>query len=233
MRQTLSILAAVGLLVALGALAVLALPTGQVALSPAPVAAQAAAGPEGVLATNRVNVIAIPLDTTNQFSNAGKSFNADGLAAIAGAGVVQVLEWNASTNSYRSWDPIEQDGDNFPLKVGGVYRLVLDSTANTVISLVGDVPDEGSVTFDLVRAAGSGCRINDISIPLDRADITNADELAASVGNVSQVLEWNASTNSYRTWDPVEQDGDNFSTRIGYPYRLCLSEDGAITWPTP
>jgi hypothetical protein len=233
MRPVLTTVLAVALLLGLGALAVLALPNGSASLAGVPAVSAAAPEfqPDAPAATNKVNVIAMPLDATNQFTSAGKSFDADGLAAIAGTGVQQVLSWNPSTTSYRTWDPLAQDGDNFQLTVGGNYRLVLDSTASTIISFVGDVPAQGSVSFSLVRPSGAGCIINDISLPLDKAGITNAEQLAAAVTNVSQVLEWNASTQGYRTWDSLAADGDNFVTKIGYPYRLCLLSGGATTWP--
>lgn len=232
MRRVLTTVLAVALLLGLGALAVLALPNGSAPLAGAP--AVSAAAPEfqdAPLATNKVNVIAMPLNATNQFTSAGKSFNADGLASIAGPGVVQVLSWNAATASYLSWDPAAQDGNNFSLTVGGVYRLVLDSTANTIVSFVGDVPAQGTVSFALTRPSGTGCAINDISLPLDKANITTADQLATAVGNVAQVLEWNATTQTYLSWDVAAQDGNNFATKIGYPYRLCLSTGGSANWP--
>jgi hypothetical protein len=235
MRRVLTTVLAVALLLGLGALAVLALPNGSAPLAGAPAVSAAAPefqdAPEAVLATNKVNVIAMPLNATNQFTNAGKSFDADGLAAIAGTGVVQVSTWDATSASYRSWDPIAVDGDNFSLAVGGNYRLVLDSTANTIVSFVGDVPAQGSVKFNLVRPTSGACRVNDISLPLDQAAITTADQLAIAVGNVEQVLEWVGGTQSYRSWDVLAQDGDNFAVKIGYPYRLCLAAAGSTTWP--
>jgi len=82
--------------------------------------------------TEKVNVIAMPLDATQQFSDAGVNFDADGLASIIGSGVLQVLEWDASSRSYRTWLVDLQDGDNFPLRVGGVYRLLLGASADIV-----------------------------------------------------------------------------------------------------
>lgn len=231
MRQTFSTLIAIALLVGLGALAVLALPNGQMALNPAPVAvaAQVVAGPEAPLGTNRYNVIAMPLDTTNQFTNAGQPFNAAGLAAIVGPGVQQVLKWNANTNSHLQYIP-GLGGDNFNLSVGGVYWLELDSTANNIVSFVGNVPTQGSVTFALVRPAAAGCRYNDISIPLERSDITTPQQLANSIGNVEQVLQWSPATNTYQQY-LVGLGGDNFTIKIGYPYHVCLQAGGNTTWP--
>lgn len=241
MKHYLSLACASILLLAFGSLAVLARPGAAIAPEAAAqvesnlqTAAQPAApaAPSALQATNKVNVIALPLVNSAQFVSASKSFDADGLASLVGGGVTQVLSWNASTGRYRSWNPVRGSGDNFPLAVGGVYRLVMDRNfTGTGVSFVGDVPPPGSVTFELKRPLLSGCIINDISIPLNLSNITNADGLAAAVGNVSQVLEWNAATQRYRTWNATRGTGDNFGVKIGYPYRLCLLANGAEAWP--
>lgn len=230
MRRVLSAVVAAVVLLGLGVLAILALPGGRVNVAPVSASAlvQLDAAPD---AATKVNVVAMPLDAAAQFAAAGKGFDADGLATAVGGGVTQVLTWNAATDSYRTWYPQMDEGDNFLLSVGGVYRLVLDGEAPGVLSLVGDVPEQGSIHFALTRPTGSGCVVNDISLPLDRADITDARMLADAIGNVQQVLEWNASTQSYRTYWPADDEGDNFMLRIGYPYRLCLAAGGAVSWP--
>lgn len=230
MKQTLSTLIAIALLIGLGALAVLALPHGQVALNPAPaaVAAQAAAPLLEVAApnaTSKYNMIAMPLNASQQFASAGYSFTADGLAALVGPSVQQVLRWNASTQIFEARIP-GVDGPNFPLAVGGVYWLLLDSTAPTVLSFVGDVPAAGSISYVLV--GGSPCKYNAIMLPLDQASITTADQLAAAIGNVAQVLNWNALTQTYQTRLPGI-DGPNFTVKIGYPYLVCMEQ--SKTWP--
>jgi len=228
---------AVALLVGLGALAVLALPRGQVALNPAPVAvaAQAAAAPlveaAAPNAAQNYNVIATPLDSTQQFASQGLTYDAPGLAGLVGTGVKQVLKWNAPSQTYLVWDAVLQDGDNFALTTGGVYWLLLDNTASNIVSFVGHVPALGFVSFSLTRPAGGGCLLNDISIPLDRSHITTPAQLATSVGNVAQVLQWNATTQTFYVWDVDLNDGDNFAVKIGYPYRLCLKAGGSTTWP--
>ncbi len=228
MNRVLTTVLAVALLLGLGALAVLALPGASAPLAAAPFVS--AAAPDAPMAAQNVNAIAMPLDATNQFTAAGVNFDADGLATIVGPGVQQVLKWNA-TSGYQTWYPPDQDGDNFLLTVGGSYRLVLDNTANTIVSFVGDVPAQGAVKFTLVRPTGVGCVINDISLPLDQSAVADADDLAQAIGNVDQVLFWDKDTQGYKTWYPADQDGDNFTTLIGYPYRVCLLSGGATTWP--
>lgn len=235
MRRVLTTVLAVALLLGLGALAVLALPNGSAPLAGAPAVSAAAPefqeAPEAPTATLNYNMIGLPLNSTNQFTNAGYSYNADGLAKLVGTGVTQVLSLNPNTQTYLTWDAVLQDGTNFNLTTSNAYWIQLDSTAATIVSFVGDVPAQGSVHFTLVRPSGAGCMSNDITLPLDRSDITTADQLATAVGNVSQVLQWNASTQTFLTWDVAIQDGTNFTTKIGYPYRLCLNAGGATTWP--
>lgn len=232
MKNLLSSIAVIVLLGALALATVLALPRGmETATASAPAAApirEVANAPDAPLA-NKYNVIAMPLAAQQQFADAGVSFNAQGLATIVGPGVQQVLEWNANTSSYLQYIP-GLGGDNFDLRVGGVYWLELDVTANNVVSFVGDVPAQGSVTFTLARPSGAGCTYNDISIPLDRNDITTPQQLADSIGNVEQVLQWNPATNTYLQY-LVGIGGDTFAIKIGYPYHVCLQAGGNTTWP--
>ncbi len=238
MGRVLSTIIAVALLLGLGALAVLALPGTGTPMTASPVvAAPLAAEPDAPAAMDRINVIAMPLDATAQFAALGQSFDAKGLAAVTGAGVKRVATWNAAAlpvGAYRTYIPGDPDSDNFLLEVGHVYRLLLDSNSSTVVSFVGDVPDPGDVVFTLVRPTGSGCIINDVSLPLDRSDLADASALAVSIGNVSRVSEWNAGAapaGAYRTYIPGDPDSENFTLKIGYPYRLCLTTGGKTGWP--
>lgn len=226
MKNQLSSLAIIVVLAALGLSTVVALPRGMDATASAPAAPVEA--PARAPLANKYNVIAMPLDATQQFADAGVSFNAEGLATIVGTGVQQVLQWNPSTGTYLSYIP-GLGGDNFNLTVGGVYWLELDSSAGNIVSFVGDVPAQGSVSFSLVRPA-SGCTFNDISLPLDQGAITTPQELADSIGNVEQVLQWNASTGTFLQYIPG-LGGDNFDVKIGYPYHVCLQPGGSTTWP--
>jgi hypothetical protein len=236
MRRVLTTFLAVALLLGLGALAVLALPNASVPLAGAPAVSASAPEfqPEAPAATQNFNNIAMPLNSENQFTTAGLTFDADGLAAFVGAGVKQVLHWDSVTQQYqvRTIDPeFGNTGTNFALVVGGSYWVLLDSTATNIVSFVGDVPAQGSVKFDM--ATGTPCKYNQFSIPLDQASITDADALGASLG-ASQVLNWNASTQQYeiRTIDPeFGNTGTLFQVKIGYPYSACLPATSPAIWP--
>lgn len=231
MRQALSTIVAIALLLGLGALAVLALPGAQVALNPVPVAVAApvAVAPDAVMATEKYNMIAVPLDSSNQMSG----FSASGLAALVGAGVQQVFQLDAATQSFQTWYPPFNFGTDFPLTVGGAYWLLLDNTASQIVSFVGDVPpptgQSGAVQFNLI--GGSPCVYNDISLPLDKSSITNASELANAIGGVEEVLKFDAANQSFQVWYPDFNFGTNFDTKIGYPYRICLKSSAPTTWP--
>lgn len=226
MKNSLSSLAIIVVLAALGLTTVVALPRGMDATAAAP-AAPADAPARAPLA-NKYNVIAMPLDATQQFVDAGVAFNAEGLATIVGTGVQQILQWNPNTGTYLSYIP-GLGGDNFNLTVGGVYWLELDSSAGNIVSFVGDVPAQGSVSFTLMRPV-LGCAFNDISLPLDQGAITTPQQLADSIGNVEQVLQWNASTQTFLQYIPG-LGGDDFDVKIGYPYHVCLQPGGNTTWP--
>ena len=257
MKRLLSTIALVCVVLGVGALAVLARagtlnntaavvpgqasePGVEAAEAVAPASEQDVLAPEEPNATENYNVIAMPLDAHSQFISKGLTWNADGLAKYIGAApggpVQQVLRLNAASQTYETWLPEFEDGENFPLTVGGVYWMLLDNSDPTlaVFSIVGDVPAQQSIRFNLVGNSGS-CKYNEISIPLDKSDVPNADELAIDINTaaggqiVEQVLRFNAQAQTFSTWLPEFQDGENFQVKIGYSYHVCLK--GNVAWP--
>ena len=173
-------------------------------------------------ATDSYNFIALPLDSTASFS-----YTASGLANYVGPSVSAVIKWDATNQQYVTYTP-GGPGD-FALETGGAYFLLLDSTADNVLSFVGDVPPQGSISFSLVKDTGAGCKYNAISIPLDQGQITMASDLANSIGGVDAVIKWDATNQQYVTYTPGGP-GD-FAVSIGYPYFVCLNSSAPSTWP--
>ena len=267
MKRILSTALAISLLLGLGALAIIASPNGAGSLLPAarPAAValaasnfQGAAAPDAPLAT-KYNVIGMPLDATNQFTNLGLGFDSEGLADLVGTSVTQVLRWNTAYQQFDVWYPGD-DGDGngdgtvngnytstpYALAVGGSYWLLVGSTSPTVVSFVGDVPNAGSVKFTW-NATLAGCSYNAITIPLEQSTLTDSELLAdhISATDISQVLRWNANLQQFDVWYPGD-DGDgngdgtvdgNYTTtpwqvKIGYPYWVCLySGANGVQWP--
>lgn len=180
-------------------------------------------------ATDYYNVIAMPLDSQQQFTDAGYNFDSQGLANMV-PGTVQVLRWKNDTQTYQTYTPGLDTP--FALEVGGVYILLLDSTAGNVVSFVGDVPpkstEAGHTTYDLYGDA-TNCLYNAIAIPLDRSDLNDSAALANEITGTQQVLEWNASTQTYRTYTPGLDTP--FAVSIGYPYWVCLDDTAPSQWP--
>ena len=258
MKYYLAPACALVLLLTFGGLAVLARPEGVGApATPAPTAPAVAAPAVAATATVQVesdqqaaaaldalasvatgpdtsyNVIPVPLPSVSQFPSS--QFNAEGLASIVGPGVHQVLEWNPNTGSYLSYIP-GIGGDEIPLKVGGVYWLALDSSANPTVSFMGDVPAKGSVKFAFTRPSFGPCIYNDISIPLDflldHPTVTTAEKLADDIQQVDHILQWDSTAQVWLRYTPGSSS-NNFTIRIGYPYHVCLKSGGKTTWPSP
>jgi hypothetical protein len=249
MKYYLAPACALVLLLTFGGLAVLARPEGIGAPATPVVAAPAVAAPvesDQQAATAPIpqapaaaspdtsyNVITVPLPSVSQFPSS--KFNAEGLASIVGPGVHQVLEWNPDTGSYMSYIP-GIGGDEIPLKVGGVYWLALDSSANPTVSFMGHVPAKGSVKFTLIRPAFGSCVYNDISIPLDflldHPTVTTAEKLAQDIEQVDHILQWDSAAQKWLKYTPGSS-ADNFAIKIAHPYHVCLESGGKLTWPSP
>ena len=214
--------------------------------------------PTAPTATNYYNDIAFPLDVRDDWSNRGYAFDSQGLAEYIGTSYVAlVLRWDASRQAWDWWDPSAQEGDvggayvttPFSLDVGGGYWIEEKDGTNapTVFSIVGDVPNQGTVTYNLVGTDPS-CSYNQLMLPLDQSGINNAQDLAESISSntadVEMILEWNASRQAWDWWDPSANEGEvegvyitdvnDFPVSVGYPYWACLhSSVNGNTWPTP
>ena len=214
--------------------ALLFLGLGALALTAAPGDAGIVAGsaPEveaaDVAATNSFNFIGMPLDSSASVT----PFQASGLASYMGASVKQVMQWNAASQIWASYIPgVSPPPLNFALAVGRSYMIEVDSTSGSVVSFVGDVPAQGSVSNALVPAAAAGCNFNTLTIPLDRGDVTTALALANDIGGVDQVMQWDAVNQIWSSYIPgVSPPPLNFATKIGYPYMVCLDNTGPTTW---
>lgn len=251
MRRTLSTTLAVALLLALGALAVLALPNANASLAGAPAVSAAAPefNPDAPAALQNYNMIAVPLNAASQFTGGGYTFTSQGLGDLVGTSAKQIQRWDSARQAYDTWDPINKDGfvggvytqKPFALAVGGAYWILLDSTAPAVLSFVGDVPGAGTIKFTFAGASPI-CAYNEFSVPLEQSTLTNSDLLAESIGgaNAAQILRWNATSQTFDTWDPINNDGfvggsytqSPWDTKIGYPYVVCLNvgANGKV-WP--
>ncbi|MBK8986880.1 MAG: hypothetical protein IPM39_12530 [Chloroflexi bacterium] len=180
-------------------------------------------------ATNKFNMIALPLDSTASIV----PFRASGLAAYVGSGVKLVQRWNTPTQNFRIYNPVTSPPSaNFELSIGGLYVLEVDNTVDQVVTFVGGVPSQGSIVFNFTLGLSGDCTLNSLSIPLDRTDILRASALADDIGGVTQVLGWNPGTQNFRLFKPViSPPSADFTVRTGYPYFVCLDETAPISWP--
>lgn len=182
--------------------------------------------PDAPVATNKYNFIALPLDSTPSIS----PFKASGLASYVGSSVKKVVRFDAVSQTFKT-HTVGTAFNNFDLATGGAYLIEVDNTADTVVSFVGDVPNQGSVIFSLQRGSSEAeCKYNAISVPLDRSDITNAAGLATAIGGVNKVTRWDPASQSFKT-HTAGTAFNNFAVSIGYPFLVCVNSTGPASWP--
>lgn len=181
-------------------------------------------------AAQNLNMIAIPLDVSAQFTNA------QGLATYLGTGITEISKWNPAFQVFETWYSEFNDGDLFSVETGDALWILANSSSNNVVSFVGDVPPQtgqtGAVQFDLV--GGTPCKLNAISIPLDQSSITTQSELVTALGgypDVEEISKWNAEFQVYETWYAEFDDGDSFEVKVGHPFFICLSGTASPSWP--
>lgn len=219
----------VGLVLVLAVAAVFALkgPAPTQTASAAPAAESGQTSSLAPTATDNYNFIALPLDSSDSFS-----YTASGLASYV-PGTKKVVRWDATNQQYVSYTPgISPPSADFSLDIGGVYFLLLDSTADNVVSFVGDVPAQGSVSFTLTAGTASSCVYNAISIPLDQDQIATAQDLADAITGTTKVTKWDATNQQYISYTPgISPPSANFDVAIGYPYFVCLDDTAPSQWP--
>lgn len=153
---------------------------------------------------------------------------ADDLGAATGAMVVS--SWVASLQGFDS-RIVGLVGNNFALNTGQGYFVYTPGSGPTVFTTAGGVPEPGSISFSIVRGAVGDCQLNLISLPLDQSGITTADGLATAIGGVPVISQWIAAAGGFDS-RIVGLIGNNFVTRIGYPYWPCAdTSGGGPTWP--
>ena len=210
------------LIIAVGAIFALKGPISTQTAAPAAANSASALAPT---ASDKYNFIALPLDSSDTFS-----YTASGLASYV-PGTQTVLKWDASTQEFKSYTVGVPGQDDFALETGGAYFLLLDNNADNVLSLVGDVPAQGSISFTLVKSTGSGCKYNAISIPLDQDSINTASDLATSIGGIDIVLKWDVSAQEFKSYTIGVPGQTDFAVNIGYPYFVCANSSAPTTWP--
>ena len=114
---------------------------------------------------------------------------------------------------------------NFNVAVGDWLLVGADSTAPAVFTWVGDVPEIGFRSYSLVANGYTG-----LMLPLDRSDLTTADDLGNDIGDITRVARWDAASQTFvvRTVGAVFGTA-NFDIEIGYPYLVFSTV--SQSWP--
>jgi phosphatidylserine/phosphatidylglycerophosphate/cardiolipin synthase-like enzyme len=185
------------------------------------------------LTPDGLNDLALPLDVTAVITDA------EGLAdwievegGVPFGAVSQLLKWDAPTQNFLAWSHEFGFGDNFAAQTGDYVFVVVNTSAPGVASFVGRVPLPGEVAFALTPGQPSpDCALNFLSLPLDQASLTTADQLSDDIGGVLQALDWESPAQSFFAWSNEFGFGDNFPTTIGYSYVVCLDNTAPANWP--
>lgn len=240
MKNVLSFVAIVALLLVLGALTVIALPRGldtATASAPASVAgAPASQEPAAPQSTTGYNWIAIPLNTFQAGDTAATLANHVQTNNNGTVTVQTVSRWNATAQGLDIYFHQLGLGD-FPISNQSAYRVETTGPASAVWTMVGDVPAIGSYNYTLLETGGTD--YNWIMDPLDRPSNSQASVLANDIQTnasapvtVQTISKWNATAQSYDIYFHQLGLGD-FDVRPGYPYRVevDVTTGSSVSWP--
>lgn len=168
--------------------------------------------------------------------DAGAGLDEASELAQAVAGASRVLRWDAAAQAFAGYTTGVPASD-FTLAPGDPLLVETGGVSDAAFTLTGDVAAAGAVSF--VLAGGAPCRWNHLSLPLELGNVTNAQELAESIGGANglaaeQLLAWDAAAQAFAYWAPAHDGGtaglgDNFPVRIGGDYFVCMREE--VRWP--
>ena len=177
----------------------------------------------------RYNHLALPLAQTG-VSNAQEAVSH--ITTQVGAPPSQALKWDATIGAFLVYEPGNPFSQNFSLNVGDSFFVLLGGAGPAYVNFTGAVPTAGSYQANLLGGSGGSCFYNDMSLPLEKGEITNASGLAAAIGDVSQVLQWNAAADPsgmFQVYEPGNPFSQDFPVAIGHPYLVCMT--ASKLWP--
>lgn len=170
----------------------------------------------------KYNAIGVPF-TTSQFSNASELATAMG----GSSDVDQVLDWREDTQTFDGYFPSFSAGNDFDLVVGDVTWVLLTDTADSNFTVYGTVPAQSDISYPLVQEDGDSA---DIMLPLQYISLSNASDLASVIGDVDNILMWDADT-GFTTYDEDDLFGTDFSISVGQYYFVGGDANTPETWP--
>jgi hypothetical protein len=163
--------------------------------------------------------------STTDFNEITLSLNINGvsnaaelMAAIPGCN--SVARWNASLQGYEQYVP-GLEFTNFNVYMG--YPYYVNIMKDTVFTLLGEI---ATPSFNLVTTLTTD--FNEVTLTLDKTNITKASELMADIPNCNSVAFWDASMQGYYQYVPALSFTD-FDVRVGYPYYVNVTAD--VIWP--
>ena len=155
--------------------------------------------------------------------------DAASLASYAGSWVTYVLGYDAGSQAFRPPYVVGFPSTNFPVATSEFVFLLVDEFAPQVLSLVGGVPEQGSVSFPLV--SGSPPKFNFLSLPLEKGSML-ASEIATDVGpGVVYVLRYAAGSQAFEPPFVPGFSATDFELAMGEPFVLVLGTGATASWP--
>lgn len=84
----------------------------------------------------------------------------------------------------------------------------------------------GEYDYDLITTSTTD--FNEISLPLDVAEITSAEDLMGAIPSCNSIARWNAVQQGYEQYIDIIP-ATNFAIEAGYPYYVNVSDDVVFT----
>ncbi len=147
-------------------------------------------------------------------------------------GIEAVYQLDPNTNRFSRYFLADvQFGDTIPLQAGMPVLISVNESGTGEWFYTGQVPEHMNTQFQLNKS--HAVSYNELIVPMDRTDISSADDLAKAIGGgVLAVYKIDAESNSFGTfWIPSTKAGDNFKLEPGDPVLISVTTDAPDIWP--
>ena len=128
-----------------------------------------------------------------------------------------ILIWNTETQKWENFDNLQTQES---------YQIF--SIQNKIITFLGQIPEQKIYNL-IYNPDPMQTSINMITLPLSKADIQMASDLAESLQYVDLISEWDAENQKYEDFMPDWPDWNDFEVRPGRSYFLGVNQ--SFVWP--
>jgi len=146
------------------------------------------------------------------------------LATAISPDVESISVWDNETHGWKQY-LVSAPASSFDIVAGDAFLIYMGGTSNVDFYCAGTLPTQAN--YDFVASD-----YHTVMLPLNRSDITNTAELAASIGTgIESISTWDNETHGWKQY-LVSAPASSFDINIGDGF-LIYSNEAYTGWNAP